>query len=68
MLHKYYASSTGVPTTVLIAEAIRDARRVHDGGKWELDCIDEFHSEMTDEHGNVDIEAKVVVRKVPRFE
>ncbi len=65
MKHKYFASSPGVPTSVLVLEAIRDARREHDGGEWELESIDEFHSEVTDEKGNVvDVEAKVVVRKV----
>lgn len=65
MNHKYYQSSVGVPTSVLIANAICEAQNEHDGGDWVLESVDEFHSEVTDEKGNVvDVEAKVVVRKV----
>lgn len=65
MKHKYYASTEGVPTSVLIADAISDARKEHGWTDWALESVDEFHSEVTDERGNVvDVEAKVVVRKV----
>lgn len=66
MTHTYYASSIGVPTSVLIDEAIRDARNVHGGERheWKLEYVHEYYAEVLDDESDkvVDVEAKVIVR------
>ena len=72
MTHTYYASTIGIPTTVLIEEAIRDARNAHGGERhdWKLDYVNEYYAEVLEEDEKtgqekvVDVEAKVIVRNI----
>ena len=70
MTHTYFASTIGIPSSVLIAEAVRDARNAHGGERheWKLDYLHEYHHEVlvldekTGQEKVVDVEAKVIVR------
>ena len=63
--HEYFASSPGVDWNLLVAEAIRDARRVYGVDDWKLEGMYEYDTEVYDERGKlIDIEARVVVRHV----